>query len=160
MEDLTDILDECGAGRVCMVGLHCCGDLTPLLMDIFSTLDRARALVCVGCCYHLMEYNKEETMIQNCPLSLLARQKWETVWGCKKLLLTPASLRLATQETKARWLEQLDSHAHCHFFRGILEAAANEGLSFSHSISSILLYISAAEERLSRAVGRASSSQP
>ena len=43
---------EMPGGRVCLVGLHCCADLTPALLRLFTALPRAAALVCVGCCYH------------------------------------------------------------------------------------------------------------
>ena len=46
---VTDVLQG-----VCMVGLHCCGDLTPTMLRVFSHSARLRCLVCVSCCYHRM----------------------------------------------------------------------------------------------------------
>lgn len=43
--------------RVCMVGLHCCGDLTPTMLKCFNDLDCIRSLCCVSCCYHRMKYD-------------------------------------------------------------------------------------------------------
>ena len=43
--------------QVCMVGLHCCGDLTPTMLKCFRELDCIRSLCCVSCCYHRMKYN-------------------------------------------------------------------------------------------------------
>ena len=46
-----------GNDRVCLIGLHCCGDLTPTIMRWFSrsvTPPSLKALVVVGCCYHKM----------------------------------------------------------------------------------------------------------
>ena len=42
--------------RVCVVGLHCCGDLTPDLLRMVSGQVNPDlcALVVVGCCYHKM----------------------------------------------------------------------------------------------------------
>ena len=43
--------------QLCMVGLHCCGDLTPTMLKCFRELDCVRSLCCVSCCYHRMKYN-------------------------------------------------------------------------------------------------------
>ena len=45
-----------GEMRVCAVGLHCCGDLTPDLLRMVSGQVNPDlcALVMVGCCYHKM----------------------------------------------------------------------------------------------------------
>ena len=44
-------------GQVCMVGLHCCGDLTPTMLKCFKDIDCIRSLCCVSCCYHRMRYD-------------------------------------------------------------------------------------------------------
>ena len=41
--------------RICMVGLHCCGDLTPTMLKFFSRCENIGAIVCVSCCYHRLE---------------------------------------------------------------------------------------------------------
>ncbi|KAJ8306713.1 hypothetical protein KUTeg_015754 [Tegillarca granosa] len=43
--------------RVLMIGLHCCGDLTPTMMDYFLKLDIVKGLCCVSCCYHRMNFD-------------------------------------------------------------------------------------------------------
>lgn len=43
--------------KVCMVGLHCCGDLTPTMLKCFRDLDCIRSLCCISCCYHRMKFN-------------------------------------------------------------------------------------------------------
>lgn len=51
-----------GNDRVCLIGLHCCGDLTPVILRWFShtvTSPCLRALVLVGCCYHKMTSSKD-----------------------------------------------------------------------------------------------------
>lgn len=40
--------------KVCMTGLHCCGDLTPTMLKYFTKLDCVTLLAGVGCCYHRM----------------------------------------------------------------------------------------------------------
>ena len=41
---------------MCMVGLHCCGDLTPAILKLFANQvhPSISGLVVVGCCYHKM----------------------------------------------------------------------------------------------------------
>ena len=42
---------------ICMVGLHCCGDLSPTMLKYFAKMDFIKSLCIVSCCYHRMEYN-------------------------------------------------------------------------------------------------------
>jgi Methyltransferase domain len=127
IESLRNILkNHDGADRVCLVGLHCCGDLTPMFLKTFAALDCAVAFICVGCCYHLMRLSESRAEIQSCPLSSAAIKAKASVWPKSDLLLTVSSLRLATQETKVKWLEELDTHVQGHFFRAVLECVADE----------------------------------
>jgi len=43
------------ASRLVVIGLHCCGDLTPTILRLFTRLPNAVGLVCVSCCYHAMQ---------------------------------------------------------------------------------------------------------
>ena len=43
--------------NICMIGLHCCGSLTPSMLDLFLLCPRLKSLVCVSCCYHSMPVN-------------------------------------------------------------------------------------------------------
>ncbi|GAU87892.1 hypothetical protein RvY_00680 [Ramazzottius varieornatus] len=124
LRDLREVLNKYGASLICIIGLHCCGSFTPIILDLFARLDEGKALVCVGCCYHLMRYSKNQSGVEHCPLSKMAKQKLEGLWTKPGPLLTTASLRLATQETKVRWLKELDVHVSCHHFRAVLELAA------------------------------------
>jgi len=38
--------------KSCIVGLHCCGDLTPQLLNIFTKIEQFSSLMLVSCCYH------------------------------------------------------------------------------------------------------------
>lgn len=38
--------------KLCLIGLHTCGDLAPAMMKLFLAHDRAQCMVNVGCCYH------------------------------------------------------------------------------------------------------------
>lgn len=50
----------CGIGEnfkipICLVGLHCCGDLTPNILRYFNeSCPFSGLLICVSCCYHSM----------------------------------------------------------------------------------------------------------
>lgn len=39
---------------ICLVGLHCCGSLTPTMLKVTAHIPEIKALVCVSCCYHAM----------------------------------------------------------------------------------------------------------
>lgn len=59
--------------KVCMIGLHCCGDLTPMMMQIFSEMSEVCVLVCVSCCYHRMENDTSTEEFNYFPLSAQAK---------------------------------------------------------------------------------------
>ena len=40
--------------RICLIGLHCCGDLTPTMLKLFTQSIELKALIVLGCCYHRM----------------------------------------------------------------------------------------------------------
>eukprot|EP01120_Amphizonella_sp_Union-15-10_P000024 TRINITY_DN10028_c0_g1_i1.p1 TRINITY_DN10028_c0_g1~~TRINITY_DN10028_c0_g1_i1.p1 ORF type:complete len:248 (+),score=25.52 TRINITY_DN10028_c0_g1_i1:196-939(+) len=42
-----------------LVGLHCCGDLTPTLIDLFLNCQKIKTLVCVGCCFNRLTLNDQ-----------------------------------------------------------------------------------------------------
>lgn len=46
--------DEESQRCVCMVGLHCCGDLVPIMLRQFCALQEIKVLLCFSCCYHKM----------------------------------------------------------------------------------------------------------
>ena len=82
---------------ICVVGLHCCGDLTPSILTLFTDhtlppLPSLAALVLVGCCYHKTDSP------QWSPVSTTAR---ELMKGREDTVSTYA-LRLAAQETRER----------------------------------------------------------
>lgn len=93
---------EVDDSRVCLVGLHCCGDLTPSTLKQFSDIEQCRVLVCVGCCYHRLSMNG--SAFQNFPLSERLRNVYEDLIRRRGISLNTLALRLACQETKARWV--------------------------------------------------------
>ncbi|CAH1788871.1 unnamed protein product [Owenia fusiformis] len=108
---------------VCMVGLHCCGDLTPTMLRLMRDLDVIQCLVCVSCCYHRMKEQSNKSIV-NFPISKTVSETIRTSkvpdWS-----LTRFAMRLAAQETKARWqhqsAEEHDLHMKHVAYRGLVE---------------------------------------
>eukprot|EP01127_Copromyxa_protea_P020965 TRINITY_DN7094_c0_g1_i1.p1 TRINITY_DN7094_c0_g1~~TRINITY_DN7094_c0_g1_i1.p1 ORF type:complete len:437 (+),score=90.21 TRINITY_DN7094_c0_g1_i1:385-1695(+) len=46
--------------NVGIVGLHCCGDLTPTILRLFCNNPGIRSLMVVGCCYYAMSEERQE----------------------------------------------------------------------------------------------------
>ena len=40
--------------RLCLIGLHCCGDLTPTMLKLYAKMPQFAAFVNFSCCYHKM----------------------------------------------------------------------------------------------------------
>lgn len=51
-----------------MVGLHCCGDLTPAILKLFANQvhPSLSSLVVVGCCYHKMSREDPHLELGTC----------------------------------------------------------------------------------------------
>jgi hypothetical protein len=116
-----------GLNPVCLLGLHCCGDLTPLTIKLFHKCCPPQStLVCLGCCYHRMSGNSDGF----CYFPLSASVK-SVVYGKKKKdpnwKLSVFGLRLAAQETRSRWREQSalehDLHMKRVAYRAVVETA-------------------------------------
>ena len=81
LDDLVPPALLAEAERGClMVGLHCCGDLTPTMLRLASADRRVKALVVVGCCYnHCSERDAAGGAAAGFPMSTLlvdARLGW------------------------------------------------------------------------------------
>ncbi|XP_060573423.1 probable methyltransferase-like protein 25 [Ruditapes philippinarum] len=112
----------------CMVGLHCCGDLTPIMLNNFVELDQITSLCCVSCCYHRMNFNEDIQTHDNFPMSQqLKTALVKTQQTYPEFKFSSYALRLAAQETRARWHEQTDEEHDFHMrnvaYRGILETS-------------------------------------
>ncbi|KAK3095107.1 hypothetical protein FSP39_010389 [Pinctada imbricata] len=89
--------DNTETEKVLMVGLHCCGDLTPIMMKYFKALDFIKGLCCVSCCFHRMKFlDDHNSNCINFPMSCVVRKL------CQELEWHPSlyGLRLAAQETR------------------------------------------------------------
>lgn len=134
LEQLINELWSCDADfnvkGVCLIGLHCCGDLTPATLRAFSILSRTECLVCLSCCYHRMEPAGEGFL--HFPLSSALKETMSEMESANRLEVTKYALRLAAQDTRSRWRRQTGSdhmfHTHSVAYRGIFEL--NDDLSF------------------------------
>ncbi|BFZ09718.1 hypothetical protein BsWGS_12755 [Bradybaena similaris] len=110
--------------KVCLIGLHCCGDLSSSMLSLFHHVDCVRALCCVCCCYHKMAFTDGKFL--KFPMSLSCQKHYQELQKSLALWqLSPCTFRLGAQETRCRWRAQTsDDHAN-HIrhvaFRGLLE---------------------------------------
>lgn len=123
-EKLKKIIQENNSKNPCVIGLHCCGDLT---VNIFKLCTRINvSVVClVSCCYHRMS-------------------TWPTSGKFKEAFHKPLSLfglRLAAQETKIRWLCQTEKDHKAHirnvYYRAILELFLKNKGNMNYNIVNI-----------------------
>ena len=119
-----DRLEELVPSGACLVGLHCCGDLTPDLLDIFLQCPQFQRLAVVSCCYHRMSpdrFPRSQALSR-----AIAASSNPAVFG-------PFLLRLGAQEPLERWARQDGAehinHARSVGHRAVLEvAAAQQGI--------------------------------
>lgn len=100
-----------------IVGLHSCGDLSPIMLRLFIQQHELKSLVNVGCCYHFLTHDHEKSTSSPAgfPMS-------QYVHGCSITLGSIASM-LACQ-APSRWLDQRESSIKAfehHFFRALLQ---------------------------------------
>eukprot|EP00731_Ephydatia_muelleri_P016965 Em0010g63a len=127
MEELLHQIESEGVGvvKVGVVGLHCCGDLTPCTQELFLSHPSLRHLVLVGCCYHKM--SQPPASGDHFPLSELLKGLMQAQGQC---IVSTLALRLAAQETRERWRKQSDGNHSNHekqmAFRAIAEAVVSD----------------------------------
>ncbi len=133
---VTNWLDElqCGSPPLCMIGLHSCGDLSPIMMELFMNSQRFRTLLLVSCCYHRMEWQNSPVR-NNFPLSIslkTASLKSEddgmAFYQDKGI---QQFFRLAAQETPNHWINLNMLHhrlqARHTFYRAVIQLYAAQG---------------------------------
>lgn len=112
---------------LCMIGLHACGDLSPVMLKLLLKCQKFRSLMLVSCCYHRMKWDGGQDD-DHFPLSRSLRR----VGPFYRQKGMPFLFRLAAQETSNRWLlphrneEQL-LHT---FYRAILQTYSHNGLVY------------------------------
>jgi hypothetical protein len=48
------------SNSICLIGLHTCGDLSPIMMNLFLSQKRVKLLINIGCCYHKITEKGDE----------------------------------------------------------------------------------------------------
>jgi len=127
-QESLDMLTKHVGKSSCLVGLHCCGDLTPLLLDIFLKTQTFSSLMLVSCCYHKMSPRPSKSGFERFPLS---SQVISAVNNSQKpSVFNGYMLRLGAQETSKRWLttgyDDHRNHMNNVGFRAVLEKVAKE----------------------------------
>jgi hypothetical protein len=132
----SDNYFSAGSASLCMTGLHACGDLTVDAIRLFFRLVSVKLLVMVPCCYHKMSLSKDTTVTEetfsNFPLSSsLCKLVRSSTFCDSPFFLRRPFLRLASQETAARWHQWSDEDHKQHSLqvmaRAILQLYAHNG---------------------------------
>lgn len=112
---------------LCMIGLHSCGDLSPIMMKLFMNIRHFRSLLLVSCCYHRMEWNKEHDNLF--PLSNSLKSGSCRPFGQQEGIQN--LLRLAAQETPNHWMQQntlnCQRQAQHTFYRSLVQLYSARG---------------------------------
>lgn len=122
--------------KVCLIGLHACGELSVSMSKIFSKLEMAHLIV-LPCCYHklsLLNSNNNKEYFKYFPLSESFKQVITDLDLDIGLFLKRTFLRLACQETSDRWCQMSnESHKEHSFYvlaRAILELYAHKSMYY------------------------------
>lgn len=102
-----------------LCGLHTCGDLSSMMLRLFTSSSDISCLVSVGCCYHFLTEKAEHEDMDESQLGFPVSNKVREI-GFK---LGPTARMLSCQ-APARWVDQqqetLIAYEH-HFFRALLQ---------------------------------------
>ncbi|XP_065884444.1 probable methyltransferase-like protein 25 isoform X2 [Dysidea avara] len=126
--------------RLCLVGLHCCGDLSAAVLNYFikSSFIGLRSLVLFGCCYHKMSSSmnrdgsgyKIGSQFEFFPLSTTVKDIINSQSDDRpRFDFNVYAARLACQETVSRWVSQSDKDHDNHIkhvgYRAMFEAVVS-----------------------------------
>uniref|UniRef100_A0A182TBR2 Methyltranfer_dom domain-containing protein n=1 Tax=Anopheles maculatus TaxID=74869 RepID=A0A182TBR2_9DIPT len=119
--------------KAAVVGLHACADLSITAINCFLQCKWAKSLTIMPCCYHRLKPFDEAVpnKFLNFPLS----QELQTILSDdgKRGIVCRSFLRLACQQTSARWkersVEQHVQHGRIMFRRGLIDAILEQNES-------------------------------
>lgn len=115
--------------HIALVGLHACADLTITACRVFNALETASVLAIMPCCYHKMRM-KTSPGFENIPLSRCMQESIPSDESWNEVLNRPF-LRLACQQTAARWIEmsaeEHAEHGRNMYNRGLVEMVLRKG---------------------------------
>lgn len=127
--------------RYAIIGLHACADLTIVALRLYLSMQKVTTIAIMPCCYHKMRYcindGVECTQFENIPLSRAMQTAVDSpaLWNN---IITRPFLRLASQQTAARWKimseKEHKTHGENMFQRALLESILNEGKLFVFNI--------------------------
>jgi len=143
---------------LCMIGLHACGDLSPIMLKLFLKCQKFRSMLLVSCCYHRMRWNggqPDDHFPMSCSLGNSSRSISTTPFHHQTGLAY--LFRLAAQETSNRWLLPSDDRnqqqLHHTFYRSILQTySVNEGIPLKKQQRKAVKSIQNVEEYIKQAV--------
>ncbi|CAG0921458.1 unnamed protein product [Notodromas monacha] len=123
-EFLRIILEACRQRKkqACLLSLHGCGDLTPSILRNYVRLpdDIRGGLVVIPCCYHLVQTNTYEPMVE---------------FGTFPRLGKP-SLRLASQDSPLLWkIKEWSDAEHLQHAKSVIYRALLEFLAHKDGVS-------------------------
>ena len=109
--------------KLCITGLHSCGDLTPWTMKTFLCDPKYDFLAIVPCCYHKM--NSEPLLF---PLSSTLKSTLSKLSPCETSVLTGLHLRrLGSQRLNKTFLSKMETETRCMFYRSLIELYCHKG---------------------------------
>ncbi|KAH8857798.1 RRNAD1-like [Schistosoma japonicum] len=94
-----------------LLGLHCCGDLSQSMIELFHKDCSAQIILLVGCCYHKMTLDRFPMSVYlrknmlNCDIAFIEK------------CISTATLRLACQHSPLTWLNWTEVDANKHRIR-------------------------------------------
>ncbi|KAK0175179.1 hypothetical protein PV327_008952 [Microctonus hyperodae] len=126
--------------KICMIGLHSCGDLAVASAFAFRSIQQSKLLIMMSCCYHKLEMFENKMKYFGISSSFRHAMKNH---NCKINLNSTTDerheimdifnrpfMRLACQESARRWEEMSDhdhqQHAFCVLSRAVLELFVHE----------------------------------
>jgi hypothetical protein len=115
---------------ITLFGLHSCGDLSITAINLFFKMPEVRSLLIMPCCYHKMQYvDDSSSNFKNFPVSRCLQDTFNTIENHEAIFNRPF-LRLACQQTAARWQEMSVEDHRVHgrnmFERALVEAILDE----------------------------------
>eukprot|EP01114_Cavostelium_apophysatum_P023889 TRINITY_DN9151_c0_g1_i1.p1 TRINITY_DN9151_c0_g1~~TRINITY_DN9151_c0_g1_i1.p1 ORF type:complete len:575 (-),score=129.37 TRINITY_DN9151_c0_g1_i1:21-1745(-) len=152
-EETTTANSESTTPVFAFIGLHTCGNLANMLIQLFLKSD-ATALIDVGCCYHVEIDEGRMGLFGDCarvfPLSKIVQGMKPCIQWCSMKIATQASFRYTELGTD-------DSAVSCKTlaYRSVIEVVLNKHLSnFSNSESSSTEKSQTSEYRVKRVNGK------
>lgn len=126
--DFINLQVEDVDAKICLFGLHPCGDLSIVSIKLFLSMQRVKKLIIVPCCYHKMSCTAENhDEFNHFPLSNAVREIQQKY--AENPFVRPF-LRLAGQQSPIKFREMSSEEHFVHgknmFERGVVEAIMSD----------------------------------